>query len=88
MTIGAELGPGVDVVLFGSRARDKGQGGDIDLLVESGRLPTLMQMALIKRTLEHELQMPVDLLIKEKGAQPKPFQAIARMTGIPIGTTQ
>jgi len=37
---------------------------------------------------EIELQIPVDIVAKEKQAHPTPFQAIALVTGIALGTTQ
>lgn len=83
-TVHAQAGLAARVVLFGSRVDDRRRGGDLDLLVESSPALTLLQRARIKQQLENRLHLPVDILAKQTDALPKPFQAIALATGIPL----
>ncbi|MEK6749737.1 MAG: nucleotidyltransferase domain-containing protein [Pseudomonadota bacterium] len=78
-------GPDARVILFGSRLDDTGRGGDLDLLIESNEMLTLMQRASIKLALESSLDMPVDIIVIKRGAPPTAFQRIALTTGIPLG---
>lgn len=72
-----QLGDDVAVRVYGSRLDDKRRGGDLDLLVESPRRVSLLQRADLKLALEHELQLPVDILAYQQGHSPTAFQAIA-----------
>lgn len=83
-TVQAQAGSAARVVVFGSRIDDQRRGGDLDLLVESSPAIDLTQRARIKQTLESQLQMPVDILAKQKDAAARPFQAIALATGIQL----
>jgi len=84
-TVSSIVGSGAHVILFGSRLDDGARGGDLDLLVESDELPTLMQRSRIKLALESSLFMPVDIVAIKRGAQPTAFQRIALATGAPLG---
>ncbi|MBS3934745.1 MAG: nucleotidyltransferase domain-containing protein [Sulfuritalea sp.] len=83
-TVHAQAGPAARVVVFGSRLDDRRRGGDLDLLIESSPALDLIQRARIKRTLESQLRLPVDILAKRRDAAARPFQAIALATGIPL----
>lgn len=83
-TVHEQAGADARVIVFGSRTDDLRQGGDLDLLVESTPALGLMQRARIKQALENALQLPVDILAKQTDAPPKPFQAIALATGVPL----
>jgi len=84
-TVSRIVGLDARVILFGSRLDDSARGGDLDLLVESDELPTLMQRSRIKLALESSLVMPVDIVAIKRGAQPTAFQRIALATGAPLG---
>ena len=75
-------GQDTQVWLFGSRLDDTRKGGDIDLLVESAPVAGLMERARIKNRLEHQLQLPVDVLATRPGAQDSPFVSIARAQAV------
>lgn len=75
-------GQDAQVWLFGSRLDDTCKGGDIDLLIESVPMAGLIERARIKHRLEHQLQLPVDVLATRSGAQDSPFVSIARAQAI------
>jgi predicted nucleotidyltransferase len=81
---------GVDarVWLFGSRCNENARGGDLDLLVENDVLPSVMQRACVKLTLESILAMPVDIIGIKRGMPLSAFQRIALATGIPLGSAR
>ena len=87
-TVADLVGAEARVWLFGSRCNDAVRGGDVDLLVEHATLPSLLQRAQIKLSLEASLAMPVDIVAMQRGAAPSAFQQIALATGIPLGGTQ
>jgi predicted nucleotidyltransferase len=75
-------GQDAQVWLFGSRLDDARKGGDIDLLIESAPVAGLMERARIKNRLEHQLQLPVDVLATRLGAKESPFVSIARAQAV------
>lgn len=76
-TIHHLLGEDVRIWVYGSRLNEDSKGGDLDLLLESPANISVLQRAELKRLLERELQMPVDLLIWRQGTKPSAFQSIA-----------
>lgn len=79
-TAQAVLGKGVQVTLFGSRVDDTLKGGDVDLFVETEQPIELMQKIRCKVTLQDQLDLPVDLIVKPYGDQ-SPIAMIAKNEG-------
>jgi predicted nucleotidyltransferase len=71
------------VWLFGSRVDDSKRGGDVDLYVEASHRDTLMAGLRCKIALEDNLDLPVDLVVKEPG-QDKPIYRLAKAQGIQL----
>ena len=71
---------GVDALvwLYGSRLDDTRHGGDIDLLLEPAPAVSLLDRARIKTLLEQQLNLPVDILVKNPSAQENPFVSMVR----------
>lgn len=79
-----QFGPGTLVSLYGSRLDDAARGGDVDLLVETDVQATLRQRARATMQLEQELQLPVDLLVVERGKDTSAFARLARSKARPL----
>ncbi len=79
-TAQAVLGEGVQVTLFGSRVHDQQKGGDVDLYVEAPQ-PDLMKKIRCKVSLQDQLDMPVDLIVKSFGDR-SAIALIAKQEGI------
>jgi predicted nucleotidyltransferase len=79
-TAQAVLGEGVQITLFGSRVHDDQKGGDVDLYAEVDR-PELMKKIRCKVSLQDQLDMPVDLIVKPLNDQ-SPIALIAKQEGI------
>jgi predicted nucleotidyltransferase len=71
------VGPANRIYLFGSRTDDSARGGDVDLLIETPRDVSRIQRARLKMRLEAVLGLPVDVLIKPRNKNLKPFEKIA-----------
>ena len=79
-TVHAVLGEGAQVTLFGSRVNDQQKGGDVDLYVEIVQ-PDLMKKIRCKVSLQDQLDLPVDLIVKPHGDR-SPIALIAKQKGI------
>ena len=79
-TVHAVLGEGAQVTLFGSRVDDQQKGGDVDLYVETSQ-PDLMKKIRCKVSLQDQLDMPVDLIVKPHDDR-SPIALIAKQEGI------
>ena len=79
------MGEKVIVRVFGSRAMDAGQGGDIDLFFETeaslpdrGKLICQLYGALIMALGDRK----IDVIVKDANTPPAPIFEIARRTGV------
>lgn len=79
-----QFGPATQVSVYGSRLDDAARGGDIDLLVEVERPVTLRQRAVAQMQLEQSLQLPIDLLVVQRGGSDTAFTRIARAKARPL----
>ena len=77
------FGSHANVWLFGSRVDDSRRGGDVDLYVETDQASTLLSALRCKIELEENLDLPVDLVVKEEGKN-KPIYQIAKTQGIQL----
>ena len=77
------IGADARVWLFGSRADDTRRGGDVDLYVETGSKGTLLNSLRCKYRLEEQLDLHVDLVVKEPGDE-KPIFNIAKSQGVQL----
>ncbi len=68
------LGQSAVIWLFGSRLDDQKKGGDVDLYVETTKHRLFDELS-CKITLEEQLEMPVDLIVR----QPLDSAIIARI---------
>lgn len=67
--------------LFGSRVDDARRGGDVDLYVEPARECALLSALRCKIDIEEELDLRVDLVVKEHGKD-RPIYQLAKSQGI------
>jgi predicted nucleotidyltransferase len=72
------------VFLFGSRLNDYARGGDVDVLIETDTLLTLIERARIKMELESLLNLPVDIISQARNTAPTPFHSIARAGAVKL----
>lgn len=79
------FGDRVSIRIFGSRAREDENGGDIDLLVETDqRLPDRVASA-CRLTSELQMQLGdqrIDVLIIDSATREMPIHQVARETGV------
>lgn len=80
-------GEDATVYLFGSRLNDRAKGGDVDLLIETGKPLTLLDRTRIKMYLEKKLSLPGDVITENRNDIPAPFHRIARSQAVPLERT-
>jgi predicted nucleotidyltransferase len=74
----------VSVSLFGSRVDDTRRGGDIDLYIEYPEALSFRTQARLMAALEDALGIPIDVVIRDQTAPPRPIEHIAEATGVPL----
>ena len=77
---------GIDshVSVYGSRVDDSAKGGDIDLFIETASPLPRWEQARMLADLEHELSLPVDILVKYVHDPDTPFEAMAKSRAVPL----
>ncbi len=84
-TLVRRLAPEASFVgLFGSRTDDRRRGGDLDIYIEYPAHMSLMDQARLAAAIEEALEMPVDLVVRDLSAPPRPIEEIARATAVPL----
>ena len=76
----AETDPQAEVYLFGSRAKDQERGGDIDLLIMSGRIGPDERRSMKLRLMDRLGERKIDLLVARDTQQP--LVRIAQAEGV------
>lgn len=86
-SVSAVLGEGCVIKLFGSRVHDSGQGGDIDILIQTAE--PVERPAKVLAQIESKMIMQlgdrkIDLLLDAPNLERSPIVAIAHQTGVPL----
>ena len=74
--------PTAEIWLFGSRANDRARGGDVDLLIVSGRIAFADELALRSAILDRIGWQRLDLIVRRRDQLDEPLAALALETGI------
>ena len=82
-TVTSTLGEDCNIWLFGSRVDDSRRGGDIDLYIEPLNSKLLLAIMKCKVSLEENLDLHVDLVVRESGKD-KPIYHLAKVSGIQL----
>ncbi len=85
-TVYQQAGRCARAYLFGSRLDDQARGGDIDLLIETPTAMPLIERVRLKLSLETQLGLPVDVVVRDLSVEATPFQQIARSHAVPLET--
>lgn len=78
------LGEDAKIFVFGSRLDDARTGGDVDLLVESGRVVTRQEHAALVVDVEEALGLPVDIVFRVAGQPASAFQRMIRADAVKL----
>jgi predicted nucleotidyltransferase len=60
-TVRGQLGSDAEIWLYGSRTRNDGRGGDVDLLIKTQREVDAVDQARVHSSLERAVSLPVDV---------------------------
>ena len=78
------LGEDAKIFVFGSRLDDVRTGGDVDLLVEFGRVVTRQEHAALAVDVEEALGLPVDIVFWVAGQPALAFQRMIRADAVKL----
>ncbi len=79
----ASFDPAAEVYLFGSRADDSKRGGDIDLLIFSGRIDRKIRRAIRRAILDRIGEQKLDIVAASgPAAMADPFVRLARSNAV------
>lgn len=84
-TVTEVFGPDAEVAVFGSRADDSARGGDVDLLVQSGKTIDQRERKALRLVAKLQIRLgdqPIDVLVLDPDSHHKPLHEEAIRTGI------
>ncbi|MEF3698570.1 nucleotidyltransferase domain-containing protein [Desulfolutivibrio sp.] len=83
VSVVAAYDPAAEVYLFGSRVDDAKRGGDIDLLIYSGRMDRTVRRAIRRAILDRIGNQKLDIVTaKAPGNATEPFVRLARQNAV------
>jgi len=83
VSVVATFDPAAEVYLFGSRVNDAQKGGDIDLLIYSGRIDRKVRRAIRRAILDRIGEQKLDIVaIPDPGEVTEPFVRLARQNAV------
>jgi len=83
VSVVASYDPAAEVYLFGSRVDDAKRGGDIDLLIYSGRIDRSVRRAIRRAILDRIGDQKLDIVTApDPGAVTEPFVRLARQNAV------
>ncbi|WP_045221210.1 nucleotidyltransferase domain-containing protein [Desulfonatronum thioautotrophicum] len=82
--VSAHAGSHSRVSIYGSRLDDSAKGGDIDLFIETASPLPRWEQARLLADLEHELGLPVDILVKYVHDPDTPFESMTKARAVAL----
>jgi len=82
------IGPDAEVWLYGSRTHAGERGGDVDLLIRTGRPVGVLEQAGLQDRLERELLLPVDVSFVDPARGMTRFQRLVAVGALPLGAAR
>lgn len=83
-TVALHVGHSRKIFLFGSRLNDAARGGDVDLLLEVDHPFSRLEQARLVAALEQVLDLPVDIVVSQKGRSLPSFHKMIREQAVPL----
>ena len=82
------IGGDAEVWLYGSRADDGERGGDVDLLIRTGRAVAVLDQAALQDRLERDLLLPVDVSFIDPAKGMTRFQRLVAASALSLEATR